>query len=186
MATPIGHGLAGYAIRRLAAAPGDADGLPLSAFCTLLAVSADLDFLPGLFLGQPALFHQGPSHSLAFAVGVGLLAAWLYGALVETRRSLVANWMLFAGAYGSHLLLDLFGPDNRAPYGIPLLWPGSEASFLSPWHIFRGVRHAGSATATTGEWLSEIVDLYNVGSIFIEVAVLLPVLLLASRSDRRR
>lgn len=184
MATPIGHGLAGYTVRRLGVAPGDVDARPLSACCVLLSLAADLDFLPGLLLGQPALFHQGPSHSLAFAAGAGLLAVGLYARAIGTNRSPVALWVLFFGAYASHLVLDLFGSDNRAPYGIPLFWPVSETSILSPVHVFRGVRHAGTAGASTGAWLSGIVDLYNAGAILIEVGVVLPFLLLAASLRR--
>ena len=178
MATPLGHGLAGYLVYRSVARSHKGDSTLLLSVCVCLAISPDLDFLPGIFFGQPALYHQGVTHSLIFAGAVGLIATLLYKIYVKDAGSLFGKWSLFSMAYVSHLFLDLFGPDNRPPYGIPLFWPFSEATYLSPVQIFWGVHHAKSTSTSTTEWVTGMVDLYNVGAIGIEVAVVLPWILL--------
>lgn len=149
--------------------------------CSFLAVSPDLDFLPDLLHGQPALYHQGISHSLGFAVLVSFLLAFFYG---RGR----ANWSLgglFFLASGSHLIIDVLGPDTRPPYGIPLFWPLSEQHYLAPFQLFRGFHLAAATSDSTGDWASKIMDLYNVGTIVIEVAVFLPFILILEYRGRR-
>lgn len=78
----------------------------------LLGASPDLDFLPGLLIGDAARFHHGVSHSLALALVVACLA-WL----VASRDR--GPWALSAGsAYASHLLLDALTHDPSPPVGI--------------------------------------------------------------------
>jgi inner membrane protein len=89
-----------------------------------------------------------------------------------------ASWGLFSLAYTSHLIIDLVGPDGRPPYGIPLLWPVTEATYLSPIQILWGMKHAKSTSMSTVEWVSGIVDPYNLGAMSIEVSVVLPWILL--------
>lgn len=159
----------------------------MAGLCSLLAISPDLDFLPGLLQGQPALYHQGISHSLGFAVSVSLFTALLYA----RGRAVMPLSGLFFLAYASHLFMDILGEDIRPPYGIPLFWPLSEQYYLAPLQIFRGVRHVGGASGsgTTAEWMKNVVDLYNLGTITIELGVLLPLILLTEyfgKSTSRR
>jgi len=183
MATPIGHLLAGYAVGRGATLGTKPAQRNLLLYCMVLAVAPDLDFLPGLLQGQPALYHQGISHSLAFALVVSLI-----GALALRPRSygLLATWGLLFAAYSSHLLIDLFGPDRRLPYGIPLFWPLSDSTYLSPLSIFWGMHHAARTSATTAQWFAGIADLYNVGAILIEIVLIGPFAVLAEVVSRRK
>jgi inner membrane protein len=142
--------------------------------CMAAAVMPDLDFLPGLILGQPALYHQGISHSIGFAIGVGLSMAWT---CCFRGQSFLLVWGLFSLAYCSHLILDLFGPDLRPPYGIPLLWPISNHYYLASVSVFLGVRHADVTSATNTEWLSAILDVHNLTAIAFEVGIVLPLIL---------
>ena len=57
---------------------------------------------------QPALYHQGISHSLGFAVLVSFLLAFFYGG----GRATWSLGGLFFLAYGSHLFIDVLGPDT--------------------------------------------------------------------------
>jgi inner membrane protein len=175
MASPVGHGLMGYAVYRLTAGAKRDDRRTLLWLCVLLAIAPDLDFLPGLFLGQPALYHQGVSHSLGFALVVSLGVAVAYSL---NRGTIWADWGRFFLAYASHLLIDLFGPDKRPPYGIPLFWPLSDACYLASFQIFRGFHHAKATSSTTGEWVAGILDPQNLVAIGIEVIVTLSVILL--------
>ena len=183
MATPIGHALAGYAVYCAGSTTARAGNCSLLWWCLFLAVSPDLDFLPGIWKGQPALHHQGISHSFGFAIFVGLVAAM---ALHRKGGTFWAYWGLCVLAYSSHLVMDLFAPDLRPPYGIPLFWPLSDIPYLAPFQIFLGVRHAGQTTATTSEWVSGVLDLYNVGAIGIEVFVIIPMVILVKRWRRRK
>jgi inner membrane protein len=175
MATPIGHGLMGYAVYCAAASAKRADRRPLLWLCVGLAIAPDFDFVPGVALGQPALYHQGVSHSLSVAVVASLAVALAYR---RSRSTLWADWGRFALAYASHLLIDVLGPDQRPPYGIPLFWPISDTHYLAPFQIFWGVNHAEKTSATTGEWVTGILNPYNLAAIGIEVLVTVSVILL--------
>jgi membrane-bound metal-dependent hydrolase YbcI (DUF457 family) len=146
-------------------------------------VAPDLDFLPGLLVGRPVLYHQGESHSLLVALAVSLVVALV---LVRDRRLLLRGWAVFFAAYVSHLVLDYLGSDARPPIGIPLLWPASDATWVSPVAILPGIHHSVSGTEGTGEWLAMVFSGSNVGRILAELAVVGPLLLFAGLKRRRR
>lgn len=183
MATPLGHGLAGIVVLILA----DRDRPRQSAYPFLLvvcfAVAPDLDVLPGLLRGTPALFHQGISHSFGFAIAAGLIGAGLFH---------IKGWSAFNGfllascAYASHLFLDLLGPDKRLPYGIPLLWPLSSRPFLSPIALLPGMHHVRTTDASNLELLRGILDWYNLRALAIEALFVGPFVPLAIWLKRRK
>jgi inner membrane protein len=175
MASPVGHGLIGYAIYRVTASAEREDRRTLLCICLLLAIAPDFDFVPGIVSGQPALYHQGISHSLGVALVVSFGIAVTYSL---TKGTLWADWGRFFLAYASHLMIDMFGPDRRPPYGIPLLWPINDAYHLAPFQLFWGVHHAKETSTTTGEWVTGILTPYNLGAIGMEVLVTLSVILL--------
>jgi membrane-bound metal-dependent hydrolase YbcI (DUF457 family) len=144
-----------------------------------MAAAPDLDFVPGLLVGAPATYHQGLSHSFAFAVVAGVTGAIVlpFVASVTARLGFVVSFL----CYASHLVLDLFGPDTRPPYGIPLFWPFSDHTFLSPVQLLLGASHAGHTSASTGEWINGVLTLYNVTALGLEVVLMLPFVLLARR-----
>jgi inner membrane protein len=161
---------------------------PRRRTCLLLwavafAIAPDLDVVPGLLLAQPALFHQGISHSIGFAIAAGLVGAASFRMKGEAALS---GFLLAACAYASHLLLDLFGPDRRLPYGIPLFWPLSLETYLSPVELLPGMRHAATTDATTLEWLRGIFAWHNVRALVVEALILGPCVLLALWLKRMR
>jgi membrane-bound metal-dependent hydrolase YbcI (DUF457 family) len=178
MATPIGHSLAGYAIYR-ALVPAKDRRPALLFFAAVMATAPDLDFVPGILAGAPATYHQGLSHSLAFGVIAGVTSALVLRAIAGTAARL--GFLLGFLCYASHLVVDLFGPDTRPPYGIPLFWPFSDHTFLSPVQLLLGVAHAGRTSASTGEWVNAVLTLYNVAALGLEIALILPFVLLARR-----
>jgi inner membrane protein len=175
MATPIGHALGGYAVFLAYPNTGRRDRLRLLGLCIMMAIAPDLDFVPGILKGQPPLYHQGISHSLGFAVLASLVLAVVYSLRNGTMK---VDWSLFFFAYLSHLVIDLFGVDGRPPYGIPVFWPLTHASYLAPFRIFAGVHHASSASDPTGEWIANVFHPANIRVIGIEVLVMAPVVLL--------
>jgi len=178
MATPIGHSLAGYSIYRVLV-PAEDRRPALVFFAAMMAIAPDLDFVPGILAGAPATYHQGVSHSLAFGVIAGAIGAVVLRAVAGTAARL--GFLLGFLCYGSHLVLDLFGPDTRPPYGIPLFWPLSDHTFLSPVQLLLGVSHAGRTSASTGEWVKAVLALYNVAAVGLEIVLILPFVLLARR-----
>jgi len=74
--------------------------------------------------------HRGASHSLPVAVAIGLISGLLARRL---RWPVVRTMIATTVAVGSHAVLDAFGAGGR---GLPLLWPFSEARFISPVRIF--------------------------------------------------
>jgi inner membrane protein len=87
----------------------------------LLPVIPDLDTL-SVTSNNSIWGHRGFTHSLAFAVGLGLAATMLAGWYL--RLGFWRSAALFSAIAASHALLDLF---TTAGNGIALWWPMSDA-----------------------------------------------------------
>ena len=143
MPSPVGHSLIGLAV-------GLGYGLPRtrwrdvpaelkanSAFfliAILLANAADLDYLPGLFMGDWNLYHHGSSHTLQWTLLVTVAVCMLWRAFRPE-----AGWRVFGFVFLvllSHLLADWVTDDGSAPYGIMLFWPMSDSYYISPVKLF--------------------------------------------------
>jgi len=174
VATPIGHIIVGLALGR-AHRPALKD-YPLRwyAFCALAAIFPDLDFLAGLLFGDLHRFHQGVSHSFVAALVFGVAAS--YGAAffrVSRLRLAVFGFLLYA----SHIMLDYFCDDARAPFGVPLFWPFSSGHFIFPWPFLSGVRH-GVPGDSVSDVLVQLFSWHNVWTLVVEVIFLAPILLI--------
>jgi inner membrane protein len=176
MATPLGHSLAGYAISSFFSPAKQRSRVLLIFLPIIMANLPDLDFLPGILKGAPALYHQGIAHSLGVALMVSLAVAVFYRVNGFSARSM---FILCFTCYASHLILDFFGPDDRPPYGIPLFWPVVDRSFISPIPILIGVHHAGTTNASIREWIQGILTVHNLGAMIVEVLLIGPFLLLS-------
>jgi hypothetical protein len=181
MPTPLGHAVVGAAVGVFAKASSPTDRLVYTALGTALAIAPDLDLLPGLLMGQPAQFHGGISHSLGLALVVSAVAA---GLLKLRGKSFGTAFLIGLLAYGSHLVLDMLGPDGRPPIGIPVLWPLSGGYFLSPVSLLLGVRHAPTASTPTAEWVQGLLSPHNVAAIALEMAIAVPLLIVAWKLRR--
>ncbi|MEZ4659947.1 MAG: metal-dependent hydrolase [Caldilineaceae bacterium] len=214
MATPIGHALAGLAVASLTnrraglsvRAPSTNKSIrtqlqeflcargPIMALAVFMALAPDLDLIPGILRGQPILYHGGVSHSLGSGVLLSLLAAWLLrsgiGKWRNTQfvpnRSMSALFGISLSAFSTHLLLDMMGPDGREPFGIPLLWPLSDARFLLPTPLLLGVHHTSNTTAGFAEFLSGVFSLHNIMAIVWECMLTIPFILLGEWRIRQR
>src|SRR5919109_37383 len=129
MPSPVGHSLTGYLIYRVAAKDAE-DRWWTFALYLAAANAPDLDFIPGLLMGNPGRYHHGPSHSVGFAILFGL-ALSLTMALFK-RGDGMRNLTVFFSLYFSHVLLDYVGTDTSFPYGVPLLWPLSHEYYIAP------------------------------------------------------
>ncbi|HXH09751.1 MAG TPA: metal-dependent hydrolase [Alphaproteobacteria bacterium] len=181
MATPVGHSLLGFAIGKLTGGSGAMSPWRWYAFCAVAANAPDLDFLPGLFAGDVNRFHQSASHSLVAALIFGLAVALV---ALLSRHRVVRGGIAGVGLYASHLLLDLFGEDNRAPFGIFLLWPFSSQYFTAPWSVFEGVKH-GVPGEDLSTFVGHVFSWANVGVVALEIVTLSPFLLLTWYVTRR-
>ena len=164
MALCFAHTAAGY-LAYEAVRPTGEHRPGLLAASVLLANGPDLDFVPGILLGHPGVFHRGVTHTVLAAVVVAAVAALaVRGAGPRRRWAAAGAW---AGlVYGSHLLLDFFSVDAVAPYGARFLWPFSDAFYLSP-HAFLpeiiidgrsvgGLVQSLIARHTAGVWAREV------------------------------
>ncbi|WP_141456112.1 metal-dependent hydrolase [Pseudoxanthomonas sp. z9] len=76
-----------------------------------------------------ALGHRGASHSVVFALLLGVLAALCRSPL----RARAWTAFLFVACSGlSHPLLDML---TNGGLGVALLWPWSEQRFFAPWQV---------------------------------------------------
>lgn len=119
----------------------------LALLCSLLPDADVLGFRLGVAYGDP-LGHRGASHSLAFALALGLaVKALAFPRLPLTSRAGAGLALFFAAVTASHGLLDAATSGGR---GVALLWPVSDARFFLPWrpipvspiavHAFVGAR----------------------------------------------
>lgn len=182
MSTPIGHTLIGLTLFKLTPS-ADTNNKLLSFLLVAFAANApDLDFIPGILVGDFNRYHQQYSHSLLFTVGFALLVFLLF----FDRRVQRLQLGLVAGAlYASHLLIDLITHDGAEPVGLPLLWPFSSHLFHSPYTLFGGILH-GQAGDDFMTALQDIIAWSNIKVIAIEIVVTLPCLLIAIAAANRR
>jgi membrane-bound metal-dependent hydrolase YbcI (DUF457 family) len=161
MASPLAHALVGAAVYAVMA-PRDA---PLRrvlpwALAALAGAAADLDFVPGILVGDPSRYHHWATHSLAAA----LVFASVVGPLAPARLGTLGQRTAILGvAYASHLGLDLLTIDHTLPQGIPLFWPISTAVFLAPVTPFWDLYH--------GRGWAAFVNWHNAIAVLIEAVV---------------
>ena len=183
MATPLGHGLIGLALGRTLRPTGSlGDSRRRYAFAALAAMAADLDFLPGLLIGDINRFHQFASHSFAAAIVCGVVVGLLAPrGLKERIRLAVTGTVLYA----SHLVLDFFNRDIRAPFGQPLFWPISDHHYHAGVTVFGGVLH-GDPGQPLVVFMRELLSWHNVRTVCVEGLVLSPIVVVAWYWSRRR
>ena len=130
----------------------------------LMANLPDIDYVPGVLMGEINAFHHWYTHTLGWIAAVAV-ASWMLW--WKTSR---VGWpvcvVLFA-ALASHLVSDLFAADHSFPYGIMALWPFTDRFYISPTSIFWSLRKA--------TW-GDVFQWYNVRAALFEVAVMAPVI----------
>jgi membrane-bound metal-dependent hydrolase YbcI (DUF457 family) len=131
MALCLAHATAGY-LGYEAVRPAGAHRPALLAAAVVLANGPDVDFLPGLLVGEPAAFHRGVTHTLAAVVVVAAVAV-LAARLVPRWRGRWRFAVLWTGAlWASHLVIDYFTTCAVPPHGGRFLWPLSSAYWIAP------------------------------------------------------
>lgn len=170
MPSPIGHsiaGLCGFMLIRGRVSPSKQAWLLLGS--VFIANLPDFDVIPGLILGDPRVFHHQGIHSLFAGVMVGLIV----GGVAMRRKLNEIEWGTWGGClYLSHVLLDLLVNDPSVPYGVQLLWPFSQAYFISPVTPFDRFDYFDPEHGIIRTMLS----LHNLGAMMREAAILAPIL----------
>lgn len=143
MATPYGHTLTALAAFRLRR---KWSFRMLREPCFYLAVfsasAPDLDFLPGLFMGNEALFHHQAGHSIGAGLLFGLIVLFVGRGASRSWGAAFQAACLGSGLFLVHLVLDSLTHDANRPYGMQLFWPLSGDYYQAPWRIFLQVdRH---------------------------------------------
>lgn len=168
MSSPVGHSLMGMILylsyNKWGSLWGNRKEFLLYIF---FAVAPDLDFIPGLLVGDAGRYHHGPPHSIFFA----LLFAFAFS-LPRLRigvKRFLSSWGIFFSLYSSHLLLDLLTIDRRSPYGSPLLWPFADRYLSFP------ITFLPPVYKDSGDALFIINNLY---AVLIELAIFLPLLII--------
>ena len=99
MPSPVGHILFAFAISGVPK-PRDVVTQWWPVLVLLAAIAPDLDFLPGIVIGDPNRFHHGPTHSIAAAVVFTLVIALMFRSLSKTQ--ILVLFLVYAG----HVLID--------------------------------------------------------------------------------
>jgi inner membrane protein len=180
MPSPVGHEIAGFIaydlfgwILRLRRSSR------VLILCLLLAILPDFDFLFGMLAGDPNMYHHGMSHSVVF----GFLISGGLSALFYLPHRFWIVTVIFSSAYMSHLLLDFLSLDRSAPYGMQLLWPFSDAYYVSAKPIFSDIQRV----SRNMEFFQSIVtNTHNYGAVVREVLILAPPALLVRYLASRR
>jgi membrane-bound metal-dependent hydrolase YbcI (DUF457 family) len=160
MPSPVAHSLAGFAIAEVARQKGwiGSRGLWFPVLA-VVANAADLDFLPGLFSGNPGWFHHGPTHSLIAVAVVAVCSTCL--AKIAGAREAATVGVVVALAYLTHVLLDCMMIRTSASTEVALFWPFADGPIASPLQLFLPIRHGeGSGSFVTSLWRLE--NLYAV------------------------
>ena len=178
MPSPVAHTLAAYttmiSLDPSLVSSRERSSLVLgSAF--VFGSLADADFIVAQVTTETYLHHHYFSHSIPFALA---FTAFCWIVLKLLRQRSPGKWAcLFGAAYLSHLLLDYFTEDGSYPYGIPLLWPLTNTHFMAPVTIFYSIHR--------GMW-EAIFSPENLLALVVEMAIMVPVTLLAVFIARRR
>lgn len=108
--TPLGHAAIGYIAGR---------GLPRWPMAPLLvgSILPDVDFAAGLF-GQANDFHRGATHSIAFAVLAGVVAA-IWGWRDRAGWAIAA----FTGVLAHAVIDSMLDTNPSNGIGVALFWP---------------------------------------------------------------
>lgn len=171
MPTSIGHTLAGVFLKETKIFTPAETAFKSLLVSVILANLADIDFLPGLILGNPNRFHHGITHSL----GATLVAGLVFGFYFYAKKNQFWAPFAFSGLlYLSHVALDFLTVDTSPPQGVPIFWPLSGEYYLSPISVFSSVhKDSFSATFFQSLFVSE-----NIWTVFREIFILGPFVLL--------
>lgn len=127
MPTIFTHAASGLAIAQWSRAPVRPRGFWVwSAVCAMLPDGDVIAFAFGVPYGH-VLGHRGLTHSLAFAVAVGVVTAWVWGRQGMARWPIFLHFVLVTASHG---LLDAC---TDGGLGIAFFAPFDATRYFFPW-----------------------------------------------------
>lgn len=166
MPTPVGHSLAGLSIYFFSSKK-------LNSFKELwgfvpffiATLVSDLDFIPGLIIGEPNRYHHGVTHSIIASLSFALIFSLIF----RLKRDFRVRFFIFSSIFLSHILLDFFSLDTSFPYGIPLFWPLSSKYFYPDMPVFIDIQREsiGNLLFSYHNWLAVLRELLILGPVAI-------------------
>jgi inner membrane protein len=164
MPSPVAHSLMGYIIYLLSTMRASSRKGLLFLVFILVANIPDIDFLPGILMGDIRRFHHGITHSILFSIYFGLLISSVCY-LKRIERFNRAFTLAFA-LYFSHILLDYFvlSPGR----GVPFFWPFSAEKFMIGFVIFPTFNYVSPDGTLT------IFSFHNLRTMIVETLILTP------------
>ena len=182
MSTPVGHTLAGLSICFLHGAVCHRFGkfekvrklcirysLKWLTFAAFLACAPDIDFVPGMFIGNINYFHHRGTHSLFFAVVLSL-CIWFLMRIKKMESS--SGWGLISFLLiVFHLGIDYVTIDKTAPFGIPFLWPFSARYFY--------FQNAFLPETARGSSMASAFNVHNLRTILCELIIYMPLTIIS-------
>ncbi|MGH7596498.1 MAG: metal-dependent hydrolase [bacterium] len=181
MPLPVAHSLMGYAIAEATNVRlSEKKWINVSIFAAL-ANLPDVDYLPGFLLGRPNHFHHRWTHSLGFALLIGLLGSLILwqrrrkGVLQEITDGKAGQFwpacLAISAAVFSHCVLDLFTEDTSLPYGMLLFWPLAWGFYDVSWSLFPST-HKSNESAT---FFISLLEWYNIKLVLREFLIMAPI-----------
>lgn len=181
MPSPVAHSLIGLAAANVPLKHRLYSSIFWFVFVVFAANAPDLDFIPGLMVGNINKYHHGISHSIGMAIIFALLSggvAWLM------KKPYKQVFVIALIMYSSHLLADYFTIDRVEPHGMQLLWPFSREYFLAPVQLFHPVEH-GNIGDAHARVFDKIFSNENVVAAGVEILIVLPMWLFTFWLSRR-
>lgn len=180
MPLPVAHGMAGISIYFW----GEKitffkNRIFTVLFFAFIACLPDADFIPGWFQGNPNLYHPIWSHTLGAALLVSLLFAGLFA---RKNGHFVQYFVILFSLYYSHIILDFFNDDTRAPFGIMALWPFSSSYFLSPFPLFDSVQKSSNSST----FVASVLSMPNFLAAAKEFFVMVPVVVFSAFLKKKK
>ena len=163
----------GYIIYRVTTNTAVEQSWLLLLLYLFIANAADLDFLPGMFVGVPNRYHHGVSHSIGFALLFAAACSFLL--LFFKRDAFTRYFTIFFCLYCSHIALDYLSTDTSLPYGVPLFWPLNNEYYIAPFAFLPDIWRGSSAGV---EFFVSLLSLHNLWAISSEFLLLSPCILL--------
>jgi membrane-bound metal-dependent hydrolase YbcI (DUF457 family) len=120
MPLPVAHGLLGVSVVAALRHPSQSDRWRPLLAGAFLAICPDFDYALNWLRISGGGWHHGFTHSILFALILGLVTAALSG----ERK--VRNAILFSAATASHALLDYLMTESR---GVALWWPFTDGRY---------------------------------------------------------
>lgn len=173
MASPVAHSLVGATLYFALSRNRKFDAREF--WLVILAANiADLDFIPGFFIGDPEAFHRTISHSLVVTLLFSLMV-YVMLRLAQSGHSMRLSVLIFLGLL-SQLAIDWLSFDDSPPQGVPLMWPFTGDYYMSDVHVFSHVRR--------DNLFSVPVILHNLKAIAREIMIVAPVTFIVWRTTK--